>query len=90
VVSVEPFDDPAWLCCGKEAVGEKVERWRENHQIHSNVIEGPYVNGEQFVVRFKMEVTSKATGKRMLIDKIGLYAVGQGKIVAETFCYLPE
>lgn len=88
VVSVESFDRPAWLCRGKEAVRKKNEQWRKNHVVHSSLIEGPYVNGEQFVIRFKLEVTPKVTGKRVVLDKLCLYAVADGKIVAETVCYL--
>jgi hypothetical protein len=87
VVRVEPFDEPAWLCCGEEAVRKRDERWREGHIVHTCLIEGPYLNGEQFLVRLRMEVTSKATGNRRLIDKICLYAVAHGKIVAETHYY---
>jgi ketosteroid isomerase-like protein len=51
-------------------------------------VEGPYVNGDEFVVRFTMDVTPKATGKRMKMDEVGVYSVKNGKIVAERFCYL--
>jgi ketosteroid isomerase-like protein len=47
-----------------------------------------YVNGDEFVVRFTMDVTPKATGKRMKMDEVGVYTVKNGKIVAERFCYL--
>jgi ketosteroid isomerase-like protein len=47
-------------------------------------VEGPYVHGDQFVVRFKMEVTPK-DGKRMNLDEVGLYTVKNGKIVEERF-----
>jgi len=47
-------------------------------------VEGPYVHGDQFVVRFKMEVTPKG-GKRMNLDEVGLYTVKNGKIVEERF-----
>ena len=88
IVSIEPFDGPMWLCCGKEEVRRKCEQWRESYQIHSSHVEGPYVNGDEFIVRFKMDVTSMATGRRMTIDEVGLYVVAHGKIVTETFCSL--
>jgi ketosteroid isomerase-like protein len=46
------------------------------------------VNGDQFVVRFTMDVTPKETGKRVKMDEIGVYTVLNGKIVAERFYYL--
>jgi len=47
-------------------------------------VEGPYVHGDQFVVRFKMDVTPKGQ-KRMSFDEVGLYTVKNGKIVEESF-----
>ncbi|MGO9683147.1 MAG: SnoaL-like domain-containing protein [Beijerinckiaceae bacterium] len=35
-----------------------------------------------------MDVTPKATGKRVKMDEVGVYSVKNGKIVAERFCYL--
>ena len=58
-------------------------------EIHGRSIDGPYVNGDQFVVRFTMDVTPKVTGKRMKMDEVGVYAVKNGKIVSERFYYLP-
>ena len=53
--------------------------------VHHNVkVEGPYVHGDQFVVRFKMEVTPKGK-QRMNLDEVGLYTVQNGKIVEERF-----
>jgi hypothetical protein len=42
------------------------------------------VHGDQFVVRFRMEVTPKGK-KRMNLDEVGLYTVQNGKIVEECF-----
>ena len=77
------------VCNGKDAVQKKSEWWRENHEVHGGSIDGPYVNGDEFVVRFTMDVTPKATGKRMKMDEVGVYAVKNGKLVSERFYYLP-
>ena len=45
---------------------------------------GPYVHGDQFVVRFNMDVTPKG-GKRMTLDEVGLYTIQNGNIVEERF-----
>ena len=34
-----------------------------------------------------MDVTPKASGKRMKMDEIGVYTVEKGKIVSERFYY---
>ena len=73
------------VCEGKDAVHKKSEWWRENHEVHGGSVEGPYVNGDQFVVRFTMDVTPKASGKRMKMDEVGVYTVEKGKIVSERF-----
>ena len=69
---------------GRKAVEGKGEWWYANHEVHKFEVEGPYVHGDQFVVRFKMDVTPKG-GKRMTLDEVGLYSVQKGKIVEERF-----
>lgn len=89
VVSVEagaaPGGDPASR--GKAAVRAKSEWWANAHEIHSNEAHGPYVNGEQFAVRFIMDVTVKETGARMKMDEVAVYTVANDKIVEERFFY---
>ena len=65
----------------------KGEWWADAHEIHSSEVEGPYVNGDQFVVRFKMDLTQKASGERIKMDEVGLYTVKNGKIAEERFFY---
>ena len=88
IVSYEAMDGPMAVCRGKASVKEKGEWWQANHEVHGGAVEGPYVNGDQFVVRFKMDITAKATGERMAMDEVGIYTVKNGKIVEERFCYL--
>lgn len=86
VVSVEAMGDaPAMQ--GKAAVRGKGEWWANAHEVHGFEVEGPYVNGEQFVVRFKMDITVKATGHRQAMDEVGLYTIVNGKIAEERFFY---
>ena len=89
VVSVEagapPGGDPA--SHGKAAVVAKSEWWANSHETHSAEAHGPYVNGDQFAVRFVMDVTVKDTGARMKMDEIGVYTVKDGKIAEERFFY---
>ena len=90
VVSVEaggpPGVDP--VSRGKEAARAKSQWWADNHEVHSSeVAGGPWINGEQFVVRFVMDVTAKATGQRMHLDETALYTLRDGRIAEERFFY---
>jgi SnoaL-like domain len=72
---------------GFEKAKEKVKWWADNHSVHSHEVEGPYPNGDQFIVRFKYDVTNKPSGVRMQMDEMGLYTVANGKIVRAEFFY---
>lgn len=90
VVSIEPMEGPMARCEGRKAVEAKGQWWYENHEIHSATTEGPYVNGNQFAVRFTLDVTPKAgehAGQRSSMTEVGLYTVKDGKIVEERFFY---
>ena len=67
VVSVEPGAPPGGdpVSRGKAAARAKGEWWAGAHEINSAEAHGPYVNGDQFAVRFVMDVTVKQTGARM-------------------------
>jgi ketosteroid isomerase-like protein len=71
---------------GKAGVKAKGEWWAANHEVHDVVVEGPYLHGDQFAVRFKMELTPKG-GERTTMDEIGLYTIKAGKIAEERFFY---
>jgi len=86
IVSCEAMDGPMAQVSGREAVDAKGAWWYANHEIHSVKVEGPYVHGDQFTVRFTMDVTPKS-GSRMSMDEVGLYSVQEGKIVEERFFY---
>ena len=88
IVSYEAMEGPMAVCRGKAAVKAKGDWWQANPEVHGGSVEGPYVNGDQFVIRFTMDITAKETGQRMTMDEVGIYAVKNGKIVEERFCYL--
>lgn len=87
VVSLEAMEGPMAIAHGKEALKQKGQWWQENHEVHGGSIEGPYVNGDQFAVRFKFDITPKATGERVTMDEVGVYTVKNGKITEERFYY---
>jgi hypothetical protein len=84
IVSREPMGGDMAMVKGREAVEGKGKWWYANNEVHKIEVEGPYVHGDQFVVRFKMEVTPKGKS-RMSLDEVGLYTVHNGKIVEERF-----
>src|SRR5476649_2056941 len=87
VVSVEPGGPPGMdpVSRGKDAARAKGEWWVNNHETHSVAVEGPYVNGDQFIVRFSMDVTVRDSGQRMKLDETALYTIKNGKIAEERF-----
>jgi ketosteroid isomerase-like protein len=87
IVSLEAMEGPMARVEGMAAVQAKSEWWYANHTVHTVTTEGPYVNGNQFAVRFTIDVTTKADGKRMQMQEVGLYTVKNGKIVEERFFY---
>ena len=72
---------------GIEAVRGKNKWWIENHEVHSQEIDGPWPHGDRFAVRFKFDVTNKPSGQRMQMDEISVYTVSGDKIVKEEFFY---
>ncbi|MBS2017453.1 MAG: nuclear transport factor 2 family protein [Deltaproteobacteria bacterium] len=72
---------------GLDAIREKGREWGASHEVHSGKVEGPWPNGNRFLVRFTFDVTNKAMGQRMQMDEMGLFTVENGKIVREEFFY---
>jgi ketosteroid isomerase-like protein len=92
IVSVEAGAPPNMSAVseGVAAVKGKGEWWMQNHDVHNAEVDGPYPNGDRFIVRFKYDVTAKAgpmAGKRFTMDEAGLYTVKDGKIAHEEFFY---
>lgn len=87
VVSIEAMDGPMARVSGRPAVQAKTDWWNSAHEVHSATAHGPYVNGDQFAVRFAMDVTNKESGQRTQMDEVAVYTVKDGKIVEERFYY---
>jgi hypothetical protein len=87
IASYENMEGPMSACSGKDAVKAKGEWWVANHEVHEFTTEGPFLNGDQFAVRFYFDVTVKESGERRKMAEIGLYTVKDGKIVEERFFY---
>lgn len=87
IVSIEAMEGPMARVEGAAAVQAKSDWWYGAHEVHSVTTEGPYINGDQFALRFKMNFTVKETGSRMQGDEIGIYTMKDGKVVEERFLY---
>ena len=87
VVSLEAMGGDMAVARGRAAVEAKSAWWYANHDVHGVEVEGPYVNGDAFILRFAMSFTPKATGERMAMTETALYAVRDGKVVEERFFY---
>lgn len=72
---------------GKAAVGDKNAEWMADHVVHGASAEGPYVGSTGFAVKFRMDVETKSTGTRDMMDEVGVYTVRDGMIVREEFMY---
>ncbi|MGZ5181977.1 MAG: SnoaL-like domain-containing protein [Ramlibacter sp.] len=89
IVSLEPMDGPMARSEGL-AVKAKGDWWYQNHEVHSAVTDGPYVHGNQFAVKFTMDLTPKTgerAGQRLHMEEIGLYTVQDDRIVEERFFF---
>jgi ketosteroid isomerase-like protein len=87
VRSIEPMEGPMQVAEGKGALIAKGEWWYGAHEVHSVITHGPMVNGNQFALRFEMDITQKESGQRMQMEEVGIYTVDDGKIVEERFFY---
>jgi hypothetical protein len=87
IVSIEPMTGDMARLEGRKAVEGKGKWWYENHEVHSVKVEGPFVNGDEFTVRFEMDFTPKGQS-RITMTELALYKVKDGKVVEEKF-YVP-
>ena len=80
---------------GKETAGQgpvikKSEDWVADKTFHGETVAGPFFNGatpDQFAVYFTLDVTPKATGKRITLEEVAVYTVKNDQITREQFFY---
>ncbi|WP_448582863.1 SnoaL-like domain-containing protein [Thermaurantiacus sp.] len=75
-----------WETHGKAEALAKAAWWAENHEVHESEVEGPFVNGDQVILWWEIEVTPKG-GARVEMEEAVLYTVGDGKIVEKRYFY---
>ncbi len=86
IVSIEPMTGDMARLEGRKAVENKGKWWAENHEVHAVKIDGPFLNGDEFTLRFEMDVTPKGKSRMTMIE-IGLYKVKNGKVIEEKFFF---
>ena len=92
VVNLEPHDFPGMpqRTEGHAAVRAKNDHWEQNNTIHAATVNGPFPNGDRFIVHFDYDFTPKSgpmANQRIKMQEAGLYTVKDGKIVQEEFFY---
>ena len=84
---------------GKETAGQgpvikKSEDWVSDKTFNGETVAGPFFNGanpDQFAVYFTLDITPKATGKRITREEVAVYTVNKDdKITREQFFYAGE
>jgi len=92
IVSVEPravANIPAEIQ-GIDRVRGKNDWWEKNMEVHDSKVSGPFVAGDNFVVRFDIDATDKNSKQRMQMSEVGIYTVKDDKVVRERFLPLAE
>jgi hypothetical protein len=81
---------------GKETISHELvirtfEDWVFDKTFNGETVAGPFFNSanpDQFGVYFTLDITPKATGKRIVLEEVGVYTVGKDdKITREQFFY---
>jgi SnoaL-like domain len=75
---------------GIDQVRGKTEWWEKNMEVHSAKVGGPFVARDTFVVQFDIDVTDRASNKRMQLSEVGIYKVKDDKVAREEFLPLAQ
>ena len=75
---------------GIDQVRGKTEWWEKQMEVHSAKVTGPFVARDTFVAQFDVDVTEKASKKRMQMSEVGIYTVKDGKVAREEFLPLAQ
>lgn len=86
VVSLEASEGPRSRTQRRDQAKAKGDWWTENNEVHGFTTVGRFVNGDQFALRFDVDVTPRGEARRQM-EEVGLYTVRDGRIVEERFFY---
>jgi hypothetical protein len=87
VVRVAPLEGAGELT-GPRAIMENAQLLTADYDIHRVDIDGPFLAGDRFAVKFTFDETHQSTGQRKSAAKMSLYTVSGGQIVREEVYYL--
>jgi hypothetical protein len=83
-ISIEPMTGPMARLQGRKALEDKGKEWAQHNQVHGVKVEGPFVNGDEFTLRFELDVTPEGKPRTKMIE-MALYKVKNDKVVEEKF-----
>lgn len=86
IVTREALPGEMALTHGKAATIEKANWWLENHEVHGIRTEGPFVNGDTFLIIMDLDVTPRG-GTRTTMREIVGYRVADDRVVEERYYY---
>lgn len=72
---------------GLAEITANAERLNRDVEIHAVTVDGPYVHGDRFAVRFSFDETHTPSGQRHTTTKVSLYTVADGVITREEVSY---
>lgn len=72
---------------GYKNVQLKNKFWSKGNTPLGGHAEGPYVGATGFSVKFRMDIKDNSTGRRTIMEEIGVYTVLNGMIIQEEFMY---
>ncbi|MFL6118813.1 NAD(P)H-binding protein [Actinophytocola sp.] len=72
---------------GLADITANAERLNHDRRIHAVDVDGPYVRGDRFAVRFTFDETHTPTGQRTSTTKLSLYTVVDGVLSREEVYY---
>jgi SnoaL-like domain len=89
VVRVEPLKMTGALMVmrGIDAIAANSRGFGDVMEVHAVEVDGPFVGGDRFAVRFAIDATVPATGTRTTITKMELNTVDDGKVVRNEIFY---
>jgi hypothetical protein len=71
---------------GKATTLEKARWWFDNHEVHGVRTEGPFVNGDSFLILMDIDVTPHG-GLRTAMREVVGYRVANDQVVEERYYY---
>ncbi|MBF8191183.1 NmrA family NAD(P)-binding protein [Nonomuraea sp. K274] len=86
IVRVAPLEGGGELH-GPRAIVENAGRLTADYDIHGVDVEGPFVAGDRFAIKFTFDELHRPTGQRTNTTKMSLYTVSGGRIVREEVYY---